>query len=781
VLASDTISGKLAAESAYNDSHTLLLKMLVKGWCYFPHFRGAKYSSKQFSKFSLPNGRYVHSTSIASYKQLQDLLEELLFRLRSSIRNCPEYKSIPVWVPPDPEDEPDFVPPDLMQVQDPPKVEIAEYEDFVPPQSQDVGPKPVLSAFNVSPPEREPVELPKFGEPKLLKERPAREEPQWKIQQDEALPACMPPVWRTKAPEYEPPPALPFPKLIDKEQYLLARQPKKYTGFTPIFALDVSGTMAGQKLTEMRATFALLMHERGPIAASMNGGGFNLLAFGDGAELWSPRPVRYSKGNLNAAQTWVSQWPGRGSSNALKGLELAFAQPSADCVFLLTDGLLDQKMQLIELLKRQEKERGGKQLKIHCICFGSNNGLNSTSYLSRVARESGGSMTLFTHDMKGLEQIQRLQQLALQSIGLKEQAMSKVQQGCRNVHNTVISAQVDAHNSERLQRWEEANAAIREAAWQRHEQLLEMHKRQHEQRVVAVKAKTRKQYKQLCQNVAQRNQEHWLEAKTKYEAELKEFERESHLRLSIQNTNRERISVHRKKVEAAHRQAVVEAQKRYERASKQYFEKKENFENIQQQKLDKYKNHLAQIQSENSETMGSAKEKWEAEYASRNQSAYAAHAVAMAEWKEEAEAVQELNGTKMNQSRLEHSEKVETVKTNNERRLAIARDEYEEEVAAVEYLNASIQPVVQKADRANILIVDLESLMETIFRETANFQGSVDIPVVVASLQKVFPGMRARLLVQAFEEHFTPDELRTRSFYPYFVSTNGGEDRRIER
>jgi hypothetical protein len=128
VLASDTISGKLAAESAYNDSHTLLLKMLVKGWCYFPHFRGAKYSSKQFSKFSLPNGRYVHSTSVASYKQLQDLLEELLFRLRSSIRNCPEYKSIPVWVPPEPLDEPDFEPPDLMLVQEPPKVEVCVCE-----------------------------------------------------------------------------------------------------------------------------------------------------------------------------------------------------------------------------------------------------------------------------------------------------------------------------------------------------------------------------------------------------------------------------------------------------------------------------------------------------------------------------------------------------------------------------------------------------------------------------------------------------------------------------
>ena len=97
-----------------NEALTIYMKLLLKGWCYFPHFRGAEYSRKRFSKFALPSGRSVHSTSIASYKQLQDLMEELLFRLRSSIRNCPDYKGIPVWVPPDPSEEPEFVAPVLL-------------------------------------------------------------------------------------------------------------------------------------------------------------------------------------------------------------------------------------------------------------------------------------------------------------------------------------------------------------------------------------------------------------------------------------------------------------------------------------------------------------------------------------------------------------------------------------------------------------------------------------------------------------------------------------------
>merc|ERR1712100_490715 len=119
-------------------------------------------------------------------------------------------------------------------------------------------------------------------------------------------------------------------------------------------------------------------------------------------------------------------------------------------------------------------------------------------------------------------------------------------------------------NSERLQRWEEANRAIREASWKRHKQLLQWHQMQQESRENAVGAKTRQQYKQLCQKVSKRIHEAWVEAKEKFDAEVEVYEREMHLRLSIQNTNRERVASHRKKVEAAHRQAVVEAQKRYE-------------------------------------------------------------------------------------------------------------------------------------------------------------------------------------------------------------------------
>ena len=60
---SGTSVEKLASVHSFNAAQTRLLKLILKGWCYFPHFRGAKYCKKQFCRFSLPTGRCVHSTS----------------------------------------------------------------------------------------------------------------------------------------------------------------------------------------------------------------------------------------------------------------------------------------------------------------------------------------------------------------------------------------------------------------------------------------------------------------------------------------------------------------------------------------------------------------------------------------------------------------------------------------------------------------------------------------------------------------------------------------------
>jgi len=253
-----------------------------------------------------------------------------------------------------------------------------------------------------------------------------------------------------------------------------------------------------------------------------------------------------------------------------------------------------------------------------------------------------------------------------------------------------------------------------------------------------------------------------------YEKQLKIYETSLHQKLSTQNKNREQLRTHREIVEEGYQDTIVQAQIKYETNTKHFYERKENWNNIQKQKIEKFNAQMSQNEKENREAVDNAKKKWEQQYAARNQAAYAAHAVAMQEWKEQADAIQAQNDTKMNQIRLEHSDKVDNIRGRNENMLSQAREEYEEEVATVEYYNASVQPVVQKADRANVLIADIERFLEQVFRNTKDFQGTVEIPLVIAALKRVFPGESAKLLLQAFEEHFTKEELRTRSFYPYY-------------
>jgi len=346
--------------------------------------------------------------------------------------------------------------------------------------------------------------------------------------------------------------------------------------------------------------------------------------------------------------------------------------------------------------------------------------------------------------------------------------VSRVRHQCRSAHNKLVSKQIDLHNGKCLKQWEKANAAVRDAAWKRHQGLIRLAHMQHREGESAAYAVAKKQYRENCREVANRNEANWNHWKRHYQSQLQVYESSLHDKLSVQNQNKLRMRAHKEIVEEGYQNAIVQAQVKYETSTKNHYERKENWNNIQKQKIEKFNAAMSSNEKANREAIDNAKKKWEQQYAARNQAAYAAHAVGMTEWKEQADAIQAQNDAKMNQARLEHSDKVDDIRGNNEGMLSRAREEYEEEVAAVEYYNASVQPVVQKADRANVLITDIERFLELVFRNTKDFQGTVEIPLVIASLKSVFPSESSRLLLQAFEEHFTKEELRTRSFYPYY-------------
>merc|ERR1711990_1348058 len=112
-----------------------------------------------------------------------------------------------------------------------------------------------------------------------------------------------------------------------------------------------------------------------------------------------------------------------------------------------------------------------------------------------------------------------------------------------------------------------------------------------------------------------------------------------------------------------------------------------------------------------------------------------------------------MNDIKMAEAKAEHDKAVQEVRTQNEHDLTIAREEYDDEVAAIQYYNASIEPVVKKADRAQMLISNCEKFAEMIFRKTHDFASTVEIPVIVDAMQAVFPDDASRMLAEAFEEH----------------------------
>ena len=108
------------------------------------------------------------------------------------------------------------------------------------------------------------------------------------------------------------------------------------------------------------------------------------------------------------------------------------------------------------------------------------------------------------------------------------------------------------------------------------------------------------------------------------------------------------------------------------------------------------------IRRENAE-----REHKEAHEAARNE-AMEDYNTAMLQWEAKVAGIQNKNKQIVAEKLAEHERAVKAVKQQNEDTLKNARDEFEEEIAAIQYFNASIQPVVKKADRAQMLYESVE-------------------------------------------------------------------------
>jgi len=278
----------------------------------------------------------------------------------------------------------------------------------------------------------------------------------------------------------------------------------------------------------------------------------------------------------------------------------------------------------------------------------------------------------------------------------------------------------------------------------------------------------KKDYSELCEQRAETNERRWQEWLKEYNAKSKVFEEQVRNRLEVQLNNMQIVFNHQRKIEEEYQHRLLETQLKFEGATKSYHERKELWDKEQKAKVERYHVHVAEITQRNQELLEKGRAEWEKAVQEANHQAYQDFEAKIKDWKNRADDIQAKNDEWMENERQRHRHRVDKIRQQNEKALSAAREDYEEEVASVEYFNASVQPVIEKADRANVLIADIERFLEEVFQHTSDFQGIVEMPVIITGLKKVFPGQSSQMLVQAFEEHFTQEELRTRSFYPYY-------------
>merc|ERR1712100_444489 len=331
-----------------------------------------------------------------------------------------------------------------------------------------------------------------------------------------------------------------------------------------------------------------------------------------------------------------------------------------------------------------------------------------------------------------------------------------------------VKAKVDKTNREMIKAWEERNAQRRAEAYAAYQEQLSKARERFDEECEAEQHRAEIEYRDLCCDIARKNHVRrlmWAENNRKALAREREaVEKE----LRSQDKKRRAIA-ERRHCQLANLQArQMESQIDFERRCKAFEERKASHKVEGEKRQQEWKKHKDLIDERNKIRRENAeREPKEAHEAARNE-AMEDYNTAMLQWEAKVAGIQNKNKQIVAEKLAEHERAVKAVKQQNEDTLTQARDEFEEEIAAIQYFNASIQPVVKKADRAQMLIESVEKFSAAVNSSARDFSTTVEVPVIVNCMQRFFPDDSARMLVEAFEEHFTAEELRTRSFYPFY-------------
>ncbi|NBD10581.1 VIT domain-containing protein [Corallococcus silvisoli] len=109
-----------------------------------------------------------------------------------------------------------------------------------------------------------------------------------------------------------------------------------------VFVVDTSGSMAGESLPQAQAALRLcLRHLR-------EGDRFNVIAFSDSFQSFSPAPVPFTQRTLEQADAWVARLRAYGGTELLEPLVTAMRAAPDGVVVLLTDGQVGNESEILE-------------------------------------------------------------------------------------------------------------------------------------------------------------------------------------------------------------------------------------------------------------------------------------------------------------------------------------------------------------------------------------------------------------------------------------------------
>ncbi|KAL3677754.1 hypothetical protein R1sor_020710 [Riccia sorocarpa] len=230
------------------------------------------------------------------------------------------------------------------------------------------------------------------------------EEPLFQPPAEEAVPEFKPPTLKTE-PKYDAPSKPDFPDWRNPPP----PDPVGYlAGKRPVFLIECSTTMAGERFKVAQEAIRYLFSGGGQVDVAATHFDVIMYSF----EAWSfgaleeerqyklsGVPIRHWLKNLEVMQpktpakvekclTWISKWQTGGRSNLLNALQVAFQRENADCIYLFTDGKPERPVILMNMLKKMEKERGGKLVPVYPIGIGTSK--RGSWFMQKIAETTGG-------------------------------------------------------------------------------------------------------------------------------------------------------------------------------------------------------------------------------------------------------------------------------------------------------------------------------------------------------------------------------------------------------